>query len=289
MLSGLHVVHKLHPVSGDSERIAGHGPVFKTCLRLIQINWVESHEEPLLTQGFEHMMGDKAYKFLLETVCGLHSPVVGETEVFGQFKIFRNAQDWSYPLNVVLDNLIADTKKIRGHFLTDLGGQSYGSIVRKYVRAHASVAFIGGGEFTKELLPWVYKEDKNVSLFVRQPEKAQSLLERYPKVRIENSAPASVVADVVIVAAPISSQELQAMVANPNTLVIDLRGESREDAATAFKNYVSLTEVFATIESNQKQILGMKAQALEEIDFLTVKRSLFEVMRPFGWEDICVW
>lgn len=289
MLSELVVIHKLHPVNGDLAKVAQEGPVFQTCLRMVQLRWVNETDEVNVPESFHLLRGEMAYQFVLEVICGLHSPVVGETEVFGQFKAFRQQNEFSYPLNTVLDNLITDTKKIRGQHLTDLGGQSYGSIIRKYVRPYQSVAFIGAGAFSEELLPWVYKEDKAVTICARNVGKAQNLLERYPRLTISDLSKEEVHADVVIVAAPVTSETISRVVKDRNSLVIDLRGESRFDLCQSFPNYYHLDQIFSMIESNQKQILNTKAKALKLIDSLTVKRGKVEVMRPFGWEDICVW
>lgn len=286
MLAGLQVLHKRHPEAGDLEKIEGLGPVFQTCLRLIQVRW--SDENVQVPVGFDFLTGEKAYQFLLETVCGLHSPVVGETEVFGQFKNFKAKTLWSYPLQMVMDNLIIDTKKTRDKFLKDLGGQSYGSVVRKYAKDFRSVAFIGAGQFTQELLPWVYKEGKTVTVYARDLEKARALQDKYPRISIVQMGEEKIAADMVIVAAPLSSARIQDLV-SATTMVMDLRGECRLDACTQFTQYITLDQVFRIIESNQKQIHLAKAQALHEISELTLKRSLFEVMRPFGWDDICAW
>lgn len=287
MLAGLQLIHKLRPETGDLEKIPSDYPVFQTCLRMLQVRWGE--DSVSVPAGFDFLTGEKAYQFLLETVCGLHSPVVGETEVFGQFKNFKHSNTWSYPLKLVLDNVIADTKRTRDQFLKDLGGQSYGSVVRKHAREFKSVAFIGAGAFTLELLPWVYKEGKNITLYVRDPKKVQGLQERFPRVSIMEWGKETIVADMVIVAAPVAAEQISAFVSCGVKLVMDLRGESRQDACTEFEKYIPLEDVFRTIEIHQKQILNAKALALEEISGLTLKRSLFEVMRPFGWDDICVW
>ncbi len=288
MLAGLKVLHKSKPEPGDLEKVVGLGPTFQTCLRLIQLRWGD--EDVAVPAGFDHYTGEKAYQFLLEIICGLHSPVVGETEVFGQFKNFKAKESFSYALQVVVDNLIADTKKIRDQYLKDLGGQSYGSVVRKCAKEYRTVAFIGAGQFTQELLPWVYKEGKVVTVYARDIEKAKTLQERYPRISIVAiDTETEITADMVIVAAPLKAERIQQLVSAKTSFVLDLRGECRLDACTRFSQYMTLDQVFRIIESNQKQILTAKYQALEEISNLTLKRSLFEVMRPFGWDDICVW
>lgn len=287
MLTGFHLIHKKNPDPSDIARLLLSGPVFQTCLRVMQFKW--SEDAPSVPQGFESYSGERAYEFLLEAICGLRSPVVGETEVFGQFKNFKNKFEGPHPLQLVLENAIVDTKKIRDAHLKDLGGQSYGSVVRKCSREHASVAFMGGGHFTLELLPWVYKEGKRISIHVRDPQKAQEILAKYPRVKILSLDEAKVLADVVIVAAPLTASGIAALVDPKARLVMDLRGESQRDPCTGFKNIMTLDQVFRIIEIHQEQILKAKAQALEAIRQASHKRSLFELMRPFGWDDICVW
>src|SRR5581483_5417622 len=73
-----------------------NGIEWQTCLRRIlflnanesaaTIAELENGKLPLAT--VEVFKGQNAYRFLLETICGLHSPIVGETAVKGTFKAF---------------------------------------------------------------------------------------------------------------------------------------------------------------------------------------------------------
>ena len=76
----------LEPRFADAVTSVAGVPVFKwqTCLRsLVLLPDDFPHED--LAHG-EWLEDESAYRRLLEIACGLHSPLVGETEVFGQFK-----------------------------------------------------------------------------------------------------------------------------------------------------------------------------------------------------------
>ena len=63
--------------------------VWKTCLRQIVIFQNDNsdfNQELGLNDLDEVHENEDALQFLIEILCGLHSPVFGETEVFGQFK-----------------------------------------------------------------------------------------------------------------------------------------------------------------------------------------------------------
>jgi glutamyl-tRNA reductase len=241
-----------------------------------------------MSHDFEIFRDKKAYQFLLEVVCGLHSPVVGETEVFGQFRTFWQNNEFFYPLRQIMDSVIIDAKKIRGQHLKDLGGQSYGSLIRKMLKSPAQVAMIGSGAFVQDILPWIYKDENQISLFARNTTAARALQAEREKISV-HSLDEKIELPVVIVAAPLTSQEIQALVVNKDALVIDLRGESVQDRCTQFKNYKDLSAFFKAIEKNQSKITQAKTDALQAIGEMGQQRFNSESLRPFGWDDICVW
>src|SRR5262245_17342584 len=64
---------------------------FETCRRVLWLSFDGRAEfSTLLNRGIEldFYEGSGAYKFLLEIISGLHSPIYGETEVLGQFREF---------------------------------------------------------------------------------------------------------------------------------------------------------------------------------------------------------
>src|SRR6185437_11106148 len=73
--------------------------VWETCVRRLAFGTDAFAIEPS-ERGDEIYLGDHAFRFLLEIVCGLHSPVRGETEVHGQFRQYLNSvpkESWLRP------------------------------------------------------------------------------------------------------------------------------------------------------------------------------------------------
>lgn len=289
MLSGFYILHKKN-LNGLESVPSQTKATFKTCLRVIHFLWLPESDELQPQSEYEVYQGAKAYQFLLEVICGLQSPVLGETEVFGQFKTFLQNTEIGYPLMPLLSHAVVDTKKIRAQHIRDLGGQSYGSLVRKMIRKPAQVHLVGAGAFAQDLLPWIYKDENQVHMIARDVPKARErFLTNYPLLQFHALASTKIEAGVVIVAAPISSEEIHRLVQNKNLTVIDLRGESHNDECRDFKNYQSLAKFFAVIEENQQKMAHIKAVALKAIDDISQQRLLVENFRPFGWDDICVW
>lgn len=280
----------LHVKNGEASRNSAHdvqglldhvvsGPHFRwdTCLRTVAIfpeqSGEKSPEESInqfdsrLESG-EIFTGESAYEKLLELICGLHSPLVGETEVFGQFKEavqkFQTenkstneglSSAFNQAFRVWSNGLIEDAKQIRRQYLQDIGSQSYGSLVRRELRelGSASIEIIGAGRLVADILPWISKKTDRVAnqltIHCRDLAKAQQTLSGYiapgssfkleplfrealykeVRLDIENGNGRP---SVLLIAAPLSSIEIQKwMNANGKRfdLVLDLRAESRGD------------------------------------------------------------
>src|SRR5713101_8350349 len=179
-----------------------NGLDWRTCLRRVLflnetenaslITAAESEGVPASTVEIYH--GDDAYRFLLEVICGLKSPLVGETAVLGQFREFvAQAKfpntSWGNFLRQLISNLLVDAKRVRHEHLQGLGSQSYGSMVRQHVKGLTSVALLGGGQLAREILPWLIGKT-NVRLFYRNWPHAQELLADYPEIQLDQFSPA---------------------------------------------------------------------------------------------------
>lgn len=220
--------------------------------------------------GGEWLEDESAYRRLLEIVCGLHSPLVGETEVFGQFKDaiqerLKLAEEsarqstqasalelaFAATLRQWAKALIEDVKLIRQKHLLDLGSQSYGSLVRREVRELKSphIEFLGSGQLATEILPWLLKALKtdalgipSVAVHARDAVKARARVEATTREPIGffdlTKGPLVLESGelkstrVLIIAAPMAAQEIAAWTRDlvHYDLVIDLRGESRHDS-----------------------------------------------------------
>lgn len=271
--------------------------LWRTCVRSVLFCSAQALEEILLDESDEVYRGVEAYRFLLNIVCGLQSPIKGETEIYGQFKALHSDTpwgelSWEQSLRRFMADLIADAKLVRQKHLIGLGSQSYGSFVRKAVRGQPEVNILGAGLLTKDILPWLKKFSGPVRVHARNQQKAAAALAGFPKVISEVFGPEGSANDslqgVLVIAAPVSAQAIVAWVGdNKNLTVIDLRGESASDPLPAWLEVRNLQMVFATIKKTKKQVNEKIAQAEKMISQLIQVKSKTTQHRPFGWEDLC--
>jgi glutamyl-tRNA reductase len=229
--------------------------------------------------------GADAYQFLLQVICGLQSPLLGETEVMGQFRKFRNeaqfpATVWGDFLQRLTTDLLRDARHIRQHHLQGLGSQSYGSLVRKCVKGSTTVALLGTGNLAEEILPWLNEKDITVRLFYRSWVHARRLMARYPAVSLSRfemeDASWMRKSSALIVAAPIRSGEITRWIEVQETrfsIVVDLRGEAAEDQIDCGIPVVKLTELFDSLRSEKERLAQLTSKALKEIEALSRRRD----------------
>lgn len=246
--------------------------VWRTCLR--QILFVPPGEEPEVET--QKLQGHEAYKFLTEICAGLHSPLIGETEVFGQFREFRKKSNFPTAWNSLLDAVEEDARKIRREFLTSLGPQNYGSLVRKHLDSNA-IVLVGSGHLAKELLPWL--SEHKVICYVRNKEKAQynlpleTQITENPQDLPENA--------IWILAAPAENEKIIPLVKSA-AKILDLRGEMQLPNC---ENYKSLSQLYAALSSSREGAESQKQLAMTRISSLYEQRLMSVLHRPYGWED----
>lgn len=277
--------HQLDAAEERSDAI-----LFETCLRKI---WIVKTTDKLAAtdlgeQGVSSYKSQDAYKFLLEVICGLHSPVIGETEVFGQFReqVVKKI-DPKHSLFKVVSQLVTDAKDIRRQYLTHLGSQTYGSFCRRMVLDQKAVDVIGLGQFAQSILPWVSKEHILGRVFVRNTQKyVDQKLTSFKvcdlKALGETQNPIHP-SSVLILCAPIAAQDVKAQ---GYKLVIDLRETATRDKIT-HSHVITLQDVFAEIQKGSEHALKQKTLALAEVQTRANRFNNSMMLRPFGWDDIC--
>lgn len=234
---------------------------------------------------------EHAYQFLLEVICGLHSKLVGETEVFGQFKAFINTHKdvFSGELNDVFESLIRDAKNIRNRHLQNFGAQSYGSLLRKKVSIDTQrVAFVGAGLLVRDMLPWISKTQLAIDIYTRNPQNHQDLNNQVNQVCVHdvNELQGSTDQTVLVVAAPISADHLRCNIKlNDFAEIYDLRANSDVDLLH-LNNAISLKEFIGDLEKNQQEANRLKQLALKSVAEKARQKSLEEKQRPFDWEEL---
>ena len=270
---------------------------WQTCLR--QISLIDEAYldavRPVLLRGDEIYHSDVGYRFLLEVICGLHSPLVGETEVYGQFKNAVAAAalpltPWGTRLKRFFKALFEDAKQIRQEFLEDLGSQSYGSVLRRDLKGVRRIHVIGAGQLVQEILPWISGDESEVHVHARDVGKAkQGLGATGQSARFHALGESLAGAEAVIVAAPVTSAFASGLVDGVDglRLVIDLRADSATDKVATSARLIDLAEVFSRLAANQALLEERKAGALKAIQQAAQARGGVIENRPFGWEDVC--
>lgn len=265
---------------------------FETCLRGMLISTTNFPLEFSQQPPTEVFQGDQAYTWLLEVLAGLHSPLVGETEVLGQFReqvIFPLGQ--SVPS--FLKGIVEDVKKIRHECLQNLGQKTYGSLARKLLLGDHALYFLGAGQMTREILPFMQKiPGKQVKVVARNLERAKRKLE----LPVELQAWDAIIPDNtfdLIVAAPISDEELREWILrHPGNInrCLDLRAQPVECQAQEFETHSGFWNLrdFFNLQKGEEAVAQEKVQlARKRIVQVTEKRWAQRWDRPFGWEDVC--
>lgn len=281
------------------------GIEWQTCLRRIlflnstecasTIAAMENGEMTLPT--VEVFRGHAAYRFLLETICGLNSPIVGETAVMGQFKEFLlNAKfpknHWGSFLRRLATSLMIDAKQIRHEHLQGIGSQSYGSLVRQHVKGRPAVAVLGAGKLAREILPWLIGKTK-VRVFYRNFDRAKDLLENYPEidlVKYSGDARWQESEAALVIAAPLSADEVSRWSDSQGTKFtkcLDLRGDAQSDPVSSAGDVIKLNELFEALRSERERLEVHVDAARAEIRQLVQRQNQQAQFRPFGWEDLC--
>ncbi len=251
-------------------------PVWTTCLRSLAFTRCDAMGLEGTDQYFER---EDAYRFLLEVICGLHSPILGETEVFGQFKNF--AREWvklDPSRMMVVQSLLSDAKFIRAKHLAHLGHQSYGSWVRKNLRAH-EVHILGSGHMVSEILPYVQKAVAKSVLHVREKSRIEGFETHLMQAKAFGDG-------ALLIAAPLSSQVITEWLnGKVPRQIFDLRDNSSQDplAQADFK----LADIFADLEATKSRLQPILGEVRQEIEQCSAKFFLKPLIRPQGWDDLC--
>lgn len=277
MLQNFAIAHCRKPQILQAEA----GLIWATCLRSIAVVTPEFQ-----TQAGEQLFrGLEAYEFLMQVICGLHSPLVGETEVFGQFKTFAIQWAEARPQMVpLIQRLLSDAKAIRSEHLNQIGVQSYGSWVRKNL-VPGVVHIVGGGQLAREVLPYVEKQASQVVLHVRDPRKVDFFTGEVQKFET-----CGFKGGTVILAAPVSAEEtLQWMGERGAVQLFDLRETSLVDAVGADRAEQTflLSQIFTQIEDTKKRLLPVVEKVKSEIAARGGKLAQQGLLRPQGWDDLC--
>lgn len=278
-------------------------PLWKTCLR--QIVFLPSDMMEFHTEQHPILDGAEALQFLIEVLCGLHSPLVGENEVLGQFKqfllnqgdsaFFDSQQKW-------IQFVLQEVKKIRAQHIHRLGSKSYGSLLRKLTQEQMEVSIFGTGQFAEEILPWL-SHKKKIQMIGRNSQRLQFFEGKYPQLSIVTLHQKNKVALAphVLIAATVSNESVLEYF-NKNDLsqvkcIYDLRGLASEQEELELLQMLKqaglrcevifLRHLFQSMESQRQQNLQLIGHIKIELN-QNISAFLNRLEhRPLGWDDLC--
>lgn len=262
-------------------------PVWRTCLREI------AFVDPRRTSDSPGALTDAAaYAHLLGVICGLDSPIVGETEVMHQFKSFVVSLPVQHgALREMGQRLLTDARAIRAQHLVGLGSRSYGSAVRRHLRGVPGVALVGTGMLASDLLAFAADEGRVVDLWGRRERVDLVLPPGVVYRRLDESSSGAVTDSdtVMVIAAPIPSIEIARLAGRYRHLVrlVDLRAEGAEDPPPRMPDLVTLQDVFAEVSRAASRAERRVAAAREEVRRCALAYASREKLRPSGWHDLC--
>lgn len=251
------------------------GPVWATCLREIAFVAEETSQEAgRAVKDVEIHRDEQAFLFLMEILCGLKSPVLGETEVMGQFKTFVNTLAPDHPLKrspALLPFIFNSVKEARTRYLSATGSLTYGQIVRRWLKDSSSVALWGYGSLGTEIYPWI--REKTRAVVVRTERRDEGV----PFV----TSPTGFSVDTHVIAAPLSD-EVVARLAE-DALVVDLRDRALP-SRTGLHNLADLFREIRDLRRERDEIVPRCQSFLQGKAIEYFERHQ---IRPFGWEDLC--
>lgn len=275
--------------------------IWKTCLRKILFcdeNDLNMYADALLPED-QILRGEDALSLLLEILCGLHSPIVGETEVFGQFKLFVDARKGAGDVlfgdhQKWLQFILAEVKKTRAEHLVGIGSQSYGSLLRRYAKDVEDITICGSGHLSIEILPWLAHK-KSVQVLCRDAAKMEPFAAKYENLTVNTYNDSYIHGEALVIAAPLTDARILELMSRQDTrpkYVFDLRGEENNLPALVAVQFphvslMGLQQFFAEIEENKKET-DLKVRTLKE----NLLKKAFAFMqrtelRPLGWDDLC--
>jgi glutamyl-tRNA reductase len=285
------IIHRAFSNSDDSALLSSEGLLWKTCLRQICLSDTYRTEDLKIQPKDEIYHGLEADSFLAEVLCGLKSPLVGETEVFGQFKNWWKTIPTNHPLKekfrARIEALFALVKTVREKALCGHGSQSYGSLLRKNLVPNEAVDIVGAGHLAQEILPWI--QNKSVHrIWCRNPEKAKSEIQSDVILSLQDTRTLST---VVVVAAPLSHDELNIWLRAHGFTASCKLFDFRSDSATfeAFVKpalHLKLRDFSSEFDVHQAEIQRKAADARAIIQSWKQNQETKSQVRPFGWEDL---
>ncbi|MCP4002354.1 MAG: hypothetical protein GY727_15725 [Gammaproteobacteria bacterium] len=291
----LKVVHRLKEGPQDCLRLrSSHLFYLGTCQRQLWITQEKVSAAANLS-GATIYNGEAAYEKLLSIACGLESCVIGETEVYAQIRAAWRDQCVDTSIDALFTRLFEDTKFIRSNFLTGIGGQSYGTLIRKHLQPDENSHFliVGAGKLAASIIPIL--TDWHLTLINRSLPKAESLAVKARKqgahaTVIETTEGLSSITHSII-CRPFNRNLDQQILDIPSLTGFIHLGASTDDLNSLCVPpqlfTASLSDIFSLQTTHDEIRLNQVARARRVCRERAQLRNLGpSVCLPHGWEDL---
>lgn len=280
----------------------------KTCQRnlLIGYNILKFYKQEGSNDGLasSYYEGEDAYQFLLEVISGLHSKLIGESEVVAQFKESYQSfkkQDYKNPLILTtLENLFKDAKKIRTKNLNNIGQLSYAGITKKLILSNGqtdNILVLGSGALAKSLIK-VLSKKANIYISARNSLKVNSIIKSYPNIKAINWNQFPLYQKFSKIICTIGSEQIlldqqfflkwhQDKI-NQEHAFVDLGSPSSIDTPLGLEeNITRLDDIFEISKRLNTKKEDQIKKAKSAIKDLSRHRQLsYSIQFPFGWEEL---
>ena len=285
------------------------GSVFyiKTCQRQIIVGLGKS---PLKFYDPDHapegqvknfLFGHNAYKFLLETLCGLRSRLLGENEIVGQFrqafKQFLETDNRDNAFIPVLEKLLKDGKEIRTHYLKDISQLSYSGLARQCLQRKIKtgpVVVLGSGQLAVDLIKILGKRYQ-IILCARNLERVQELEQKdhvtaHPYDSLIDVYKYSAIINTISCKKPfITKEKIKIWKQNPqeSRIFIDLASPTAFDSEVQLDSSIKLLADLFDLGENISNLKDQKVEkAREAIKEISAKRyHYFKLNFPLNGEE----
>lgn len=155
--------------------------VLQTCQRTLVLSAGDLPFKESTLPANEYLESEAAYIYLLETICGLKSKLIGENEIVGQFKeaykIFAASTIKDTRLLVILEKLFKDAKDIRTQYLIGISQKTYASLTRKHLVSRMKakhIVILGSGALAEDLINQ-FKKKALVTICARNTDRVNTL------------------------------------------------------------------------------------------------------------------
>ncbi|MCO4794539.1 MAG: hypothetical protein KC493_12540 [Bacteriovoracaceae bacterium] len=301
MLRGLKVIN-LNAETKLNTSPSGEVFYLKTCQRQLIVGFNETPTQYIDSHQYETFQGKEAYIFLLETICGLKSKMLAESEIVCQFKeaftFYLKKNDKNPYIIQVFEKLFKDTKEIRTQYLNTVGQLSYAGLTKKFLLDEAKkreVLIYGSGQLSYALCK-VLNRDFKITLCARNTEKVRDLKEKFNistlpwEKRTEGVNSPFIVNTIGSENCILFTQNFLTswQESNKNRRFIDLGSPSvleiQDEKDTKILLLDQLLNIAEKLSFEKEKTVSQASVAIEE---KTLHRfNSFNLNFPFGWEEL---